>query len=65
MVCTTYTSVILLMTLTIMLLVLPVVLPPLPPPPPVLMFLPLVILGCLLVIALVPTGFNGAVVGYM
>ncbi len=61
----TYTSVILLMTLTIMVLVLPVVLPPLPPPPPVLMFLPLVILVCLLVIALVPTGFNGVVVGYM
>jgi len=61
----TYTSVILLITLTIMLLVLPVVLPPLPPPPAVLMFLPLVILICLLVIALVPTGFNGVVVGYM
>jgi hypothetical protein len=29
------------------------------------MFLPLVILVCLLVIALVPTGFNGVVVGYM
>lgn len=61
----TYRSAILLITLTIMLLVLPVVLPPLPPPPPVLMFLPIVILVCLLVIALVPTGFNGVVVGYM
>lgn len=61
----TYRSAILLITLTTMLLVLPVVLPPLPPPPPVLMFLPIVILVCLLVIALVPTGFNGVVVGYM
>ncbi|KAI4342845.1 hypothetical protein MLD38_027413 [Melastoma candidum] len=45
----------LLIGLTASLLVLPLVLPPLPPPPSLLLLLPICILGCLMILAFMPS----------
>ncbi|KAI4374015.1 hypothetical protein MLD38_012063 [Melastoma candidum] len=51
-------SLYLLIGLTASLLILPLLLPPLPPPPLMLLLLPICILACLMILALMPSNFK-------